>query len=141
MPQTTKYLIFDASTEWDSFIGVVECTPEYLALIKKRMALAVKAKEGDSDFAWMRFYDNADLYEGSPATDAWIEENSPEDFVFDRMMVTETKPEFGDDARVRVNMAYVEVDENSCFWEIVPKHSDQVCESQVVRSDMELFAE
>ncbi len=143
MTQPTKYLIFDASTEHESFVGVVECTPKYLDLIKQRMGLAVKAKEGDRSFAWMRFYDNADLYEYQREVQDWIEENSAEDFDFDdtRLMVTETKPEFGDDARVRANMAYVEVDENSCFWEIFPKHSDQGCESQIVRSDMELFAE
>ena len=40
----TKYLIFDASTEHESFIGVVECAPEYLAQITLRMGLATKAK-------------------------------------------------------------------------------------------------
>ena len=97
----------------------------------------------DEDFAWIRFFDNADLYDRTPATDAWIEENLAEDIDFDdtRMMVTETEPKFPDTDRVRVNMVYLHVDETACFWEIVPKHSDQCCESQVVRSDMELFAE
>jgi hypothetical protein len=141
MAQTTKYLIFDASTEHDSFVGVVECTPEYLARIKKRMALATKAQEEDEDLAWMQFSDSADLYERSKTVDNWLEAASNEEFDDTRMLVTDFKPEFHDSDRVRVSLTYMQVDESACFWVIHPKHSDQVCESQLVRADMELFAE
>lgn len=143
MAQTIKYLIFDASTEHDYFVGVVVCTPEYLARLKKRMALATKAKEEDEDFVWMQFSDSADLYERSKTVDNWIECASDETFDDTRMMVADFKPEFldNDDDRVRVSLTYVQVDETACFWVMHPKHSDQVCESQVVRVDDELFAE
>jgi hypothetical protein len=140
----TKYLIFDASTEHESFVGVVECTPEYLAQIKKRMELATKASDEDDDFSWMLFSDSADLYYRTPSVNDWIEANGPEDdFDFDatRVMVTETKPEFHEIHRVRVSLTYLQVDESACFWELLPKHSDQSCQSQVVRADDALFTE
>jgi len=141
MLQPTKYLIFDASTEHGSFVGVVECTPEYLAQIKQRMGLAAKAKEGDDGFAWMMFYDSVDLYEHTPETEAWLEENSEGDFDATRMVVTVKKPEFPDIDRERVSQSYLQVDERSCYWEVSPKHSGLTLESPLVRADMELFAE
>lgn len=140
MTQKTKYLIFDVSSQCDSLTAVVECTPEYVKLLKRRMALASNTKELDGDFSGIEFYDCVDLYEYSDVIDTWIDANSDPETFGDRLwVVVDTKPDFEGAVPVQTACTRVHVDVADCFWEICPKHSDQVCQTQVVRADDDEF--
>jgi hypothetical protein len=137
-----KYLIFNASTEYESFVAIVEWSPEYITLLRKRMAAATKLRQELDGLAWMEFYDYVDLYERTTEIDEWIEANAEAETWEGRMWVmTDKTPEFDDTSRVRVDASYASVDENSCYWKVRPKHSDIECETQMVRADDEAFAE
>lgn len=130
---STKYLIFDASNNWDNAVVVVELTDKYRQLLLRRMDTATKLKEQDSSFAWLQFFDGVDAYETDEAIRDWIGENtSQEDWERDLWVLSDKAPDFGLSESVRVDMAYLFVDENSCFWELRPKHTEGELSTQVL---------
>lgn len=126
-----KYLIFNVNTEADSMVAVVECSPKSVELIRKRMSLAAKVKEADDDLAWIEFYDSVDVFYRTEAVEEWLAENEGiEDLDTQLYVRTDKDPDFGD--RVRTDLAYMVVDERSCFWMIRLKHSDERCETEAL---------
>ena len=126
-----KYLIFNVNTEADSLVAVIDCTPERVELIKKRMTLAAKMKESDGDLAWLEFYDSVEVYERNEDVEAWLAENEDiEDLDTQLYVRTDKEPDFGD--RLRMELSYMVVDERSCFWTIRIKHMDERCETEAL---------
>jgi len=123
-----KHLIFAVNTEADSFVAVIECTPERVELIKKRMSLAAQMRETDGDFAWLEFYDDVNVYELTEDVETWLEENEGiENLDTQLYVLTDKDPPFEDSARTEAS--YMVVDERSCFWMIRFKHSEERCET------------
>lgn len=134
---STKYLLFQLPTEWETLVAVVELTPKERENLRKRMDLAESLKE--DALAWLQYFDHVDVFEYSDAVEQWIAERDLLDiFEQELKVVCEKEPDYVGWETARVDVSSVHLDGNCCFWEVRLKHADHSLETMpIYRKDLE----
>ena len=111
-----SYLVMEAASEHDSYVAVVEWTPERAADVLRRVEMVKAAKAADDEVSELTFYEEVGVHERGDLDEQFDDDQATE-YDGQQWTVMQQRPKLGRSVRTSVPRLYVSPT-GEFWWEL-----------------------
>lgn len=131
------YLVMEAADEHESYVAVIEWTPEFAADVLRRVEMAKAAKAADDQLSELTFYEDVDMYERGRLEEQ-LDDDQATEYDGQQWTVMQKRPKLGRSVSTSVPRLYVSPT-GGFWWEVGLRDGPTVDTRLMEVGDADLF--